>query len=77
MAMDLANYINESMLDNAYPEKNGVAWYLDNCMTVEESHNMSKVYLQCYYEKYMKTQIKEQYKNSDEFVDTNIKEFMS
>ena len=33
MAMDLANYLNETMLDNAYPGKNGIAWYLENCMT--------------------------------------------
>jgi hypothetical protein len=32
MAMDLANYINETMLDNAYPMDNGITWYLDNCM---------------------------------------------
>jgi len=33
MAMDLANYLNESMLDNAYPLKNGIDYYTDNCMT--------------------------------------------
>jgi len=32
MAMDLANYVNETMLDNSYPFENGIAWYLDNCM---------------------------------------------
>ena len=41
MAMDLANYINETMLDNSYPEKNGVAWYLSNCMTFEEAKKMA------------------------------------
>jgi len=33
MAMDLAMYTCETMLDNGYPEKNGISWYLDNCMT--------------------------------------------
>jgi thiamine kinase-like enzyme len=27
MAMDLANYLNETMLDNAYPFRNGIHWY--------------------------------------------------
>lgn len=45
MAMDLANFINETMLDNGYPEKNGIAWYLDNCMTKPEVKEMSKIYL--------------------------------
>jgi thiamine kinase-like enzyme len=29
-AMDLANYFNETMLDNAYPMKNGIGLYLNN-----------------------------------------------
>lgn len=41
MAMDLANYLNESMLDNAYPLKNGIAYYTDNCMTKQEVKDMS------------------------------------
>lgn len=45
MAMDLANFINETMLDNGYPEKNGIAWYLDNCMSKAEVKQMSKTYL--------------------------------
>ena len=32
MAMDLANYINETILENAFPLDNGINWYLDNCM---------------------------------------------
>ena len=58
MAFDLACYINETMLDNAYPSKNGVAWYLDNCMSVAECENMGTTYLKCYYDKYMHTNIK-------------------
>ena len=45
MAMDLANYVNETMLDNAYPGKNGVAWYEENCMTIEELEKMAARYL--------------------------------
>ena len=41
MAMDLANYLNESMLDNAYPLKNGITYYTDNCMTKQEVRDMS------------------------------------
>jgi thiamine kinase-like enzyme len=32
MAMDLANYIGETVLENAYPLENGINWYLDNVM---------------------------------------------
>jgi thiamine kinase-like enzyme len=33
MAMDLANYLNETMLENSYPFLNGIKWYINNCMT--------------------------------------------
>jgi hypothetical protein len=68
MAMDIANYINETMLDNGYTEKNGIAWYLDNCMTKPEVKEMSKVYLNRYYEKYMSDEIKNKYADSNTFV---------
>lgn len=29
-AMDIANYCNETMLENAYPLKNGIKYYLQN-----------------------------------------------
>lgn len=58
MAMDLANYVNETMLDNSYPFENGIAWYLDNCMDSQEVNLMSKEYLKCYFNKYMKDDIK-------------------
>ena len=35
-AFDLANYLNESALDNAYPLKNGIAFYLENYLRDEE-----------------------------------------
>jgi len=54
MAMDLANYINETMLDNAYPQGNGIAWYLDNCMAQPEIEHMVSQYLLVYKQKYHK-----------------------
>ena len=32
-SFDIANYINETMLDNAYPLKNGINYYLYNMAT--------------------------------------------
>lgn len=53
MAMDLANYINETMLDNSYPSKNGIAWYLENCMTHQEVQTMAEAYLTRYFDKHL------------------------
>ena len=53
MAYDIANFVNESMVDNAYPAKNGVAWFPDNMLTVSEIAKMGSHYLKCYYNKYM------------------------
>jgi thiamine kinase-like enzyme len=33
MAMDIAVYINETMIDNSHPHNNGVKEYMDNQMT--------------------------------------------
>ena len=41
MAMDLANYLNESMLDNAYPFANGIAVYTDNVLSEFEKRNIA------------------------------------
>lgn len=68
MAMDLANYINETMLDNAYPLKNGIAWYLSNCMPDAEARAMSVVYMRCYFEKHMTDTVKAQYASADDFI---------
>ena len=67
MAIDLANYINETMLDNAYPVDNGIAWYLDNCMQPREIEDMVKEYMKVYHAKYMRQDLKEKYPN---FVET-------
>ena len=69
MAMDLANYLNETMLDNAYQEKNGITWYLENCMTRPELESMSKRYMECYFNKYMKADIKSKYESASDFID--------
>jgi thiamine kinase-like enzyme len=78
MAMDLANYINETMLDNGYPGKNGIAWYLNNCMTKSEVKDMSETYLTRYFEKYIDVKFKIIYgEDSDKFVSQTIDLFMS
>lgn len=75
MAMDLANWINETMLDNSYPEKNGIAWYTQNIMDTDEVRMMIETYLGSYYEKYMKTEIKQQYDSQKDFIVQNLDEF--
>ena len=42
MAMDLANYINETMLDNAYPKTFGKGFYESNAMTKREIEAMAR-----------------------------------
>lgn len=50
MAYDIANYMNETMLDNSYPFKNGIATYLDNVLTFDnELSKMASTYLSRYY----------------------------
>lgn len=53
MAMDVANYLNETMLDNAHPGDNGLACYEMNVLTVDEVSSMARAYLSRYYHKYM------------------------
>ena len=50
--MDLANYINETMLENAYPLKNGIAYYLRNFANQREQDFLIRKYLERYYLKY-------------------------
>ena len=76
MAMDLAVFVNETMLDNDYPAKNGIAWYLDNCMPKAELKEMSVVYLSRYYEKYISDEIKSKFSDSKTFINEVIDEFM-
>jgi thiamine kinase-like enzyme len=64
MAMDLANYLNETMLDNSYPGKNGIAWYTENCMSMAELQEMSANYLTCYFHHFMKPSVKARFGGS-------------
>jgi len=77
MAMDLANYLNETMLDNSYPQKNGIAWYLENCMTRSEVERMSRQYLSVYYTKYIKPDIKAKYESMEDFMDKVIEDLIT
>jgi thiamine kinase-like enzyme len=51
-AMDLANYCNETMLENAYPLKNGIACYLRNFMKDNEQEFLIEKYLERYYHRH-------------------------
>lgn len=51
-AMDLANYINETIVDNAHPVDNGIKYYLRNMMKDEEQEFMIKRYLSHYFNNY-------------------------
>jgi thiamine kinase-like enzyme len=66
MAMDLANYISETILENAYPLGNGINWYLDNVMQQPELESMIKTYMVKYFDTYMQESIKQKYSNSSE-----------
>eukprot|EP00347_Sterkiella_histriomuscorum_P014696 403359899 len=52
-AMDLANYVNETMLENAYPLKNGIACYLRNFMKDSEQEYLIEKYLERLYHRYL------------------------
>lgn len=68
MAMDLANYLNESMLDNSYPAGNGIGWYIENCMTTGELREMTQAYLTTYFEKFMLPKVKARYQDCADFI---------
>jgi len=53
MAMDLAVYINETMIDNSHPHNNGVKEYMDNQMTPDEQLRMIHEYMRAYFTEYM------------------------
>jgi len=44
--------MNEMMLDNAYPLKNGITWYLDNMGNERDEDLLCRVYLECYFNHY-------------------------
>ena len=51
-AMDLANYCNETMFENAYPLKNGIAAYLRNFIKDYEQEYLIRQYLTRYYHRH-------------------------
>ena len=77
MAMDLSNYINETILENAYPLGNGINWYLDNIMDDSEIEKMVTRYMQCYYQKYMLQNVKSKYENEKDFIEKQYANLLS
>lgn len=78
MAMDIANYLNETMIDNCYPEKNGIEWYLDNILDTQELTKMATAYLSRYYRQHMPAEVKNKlYPEEDTFVQGKLQEFIS
>jgi thiamine kinase-like enzyme len=61
MAMDLANYVNETMIDNNFFHHNGKTWYPENCMSDAEIEAMCKEYLKRYFFNYMDENVKKNY----------------
>ena len=63
MAMDLANFISETVLEIGYPYGTGINWYFDNMMQEKEVEAMIKTYLTRYFEKHMPEEVKQRYQN--------------
>jgi len=75
MAMDIAVYINEVMIDNSHPGENGVKEYIDNAMSVSECERLIKAYMKQYYDKYMPEAHKKQNDNNcDKYITTYFPE---
>jgi len=66
MAMDLAVYINETMINNTHPEDNGVKEYADNLMSEYEQEQMIKGYMKNYFNDYMDPNQKEDYDDDED-----------
>lgn len=64
MAMDLANWVNETMIDNTHPSKNRIKCYTENIMDNDEIEIMVKTYLKSYFEKYMKEELKKKFSSA-------------
>lgn len=76
MAFDLANYVNETMKDNAYPFENGITAYLDNCMLDHEAREMTVCYMKRYYDNHMTDKVKANYADFDAFVAKELDQLM-
>ena len=70
MAMDIAVYINEVMIDNSHPQQNGVKEYMGNHMSKEEQKRMINEYMKAYFDEYMPISHKQllKVKDSDEYI---------
>jgi thiamine kinase-like enzyme len=66
MAMDLAVYINEVMIDNSHPGENGVKEYIDNAMSAQEQERLIKSYMKNYFETYMPEEHKAEFGHDHE-----------
>ena len=53
-AMDIANFCNDAMIDNAYPLKNGMGLYLNNFFNDHEINAIITTYLTHYYDNFFK-----------------------
>jgi thiamine kinase-like enzyme len=72
-SLDIANYINETMLDNAYPCKNGIAVYTENLATDPEQEVIMRNWLERFATTYKKDGLLE--KGSDElksYIETEL-----
>ena len=77
MAMDLAHYLNETMLENAYPLKNGINWYTDNILEPTEVDRFCQKYLEAYFDKYMTEAAKAKFNNDKAcFISTELANFV-
>lgn len=76
MAMDLANYLNETMKDNAYPYENGITVYIDNCMPDHEVREMTVCYMKTYYQKHMTDKVKANYPDCETFIKMELEQLM-
>jgi len=63
MAMDLAVYINETMIDNSHPGPNGVKQYIENYMDEHEQARLIKTYMKFYFDNYMPLSHKAAFQN--------------
>ena len=55
MQFDIANYLNETMIDNAHPKDFGIAYYPDNMLSDRERLEFLTKYLALYYDKFVKS----------------------
>ena len=71
IAMDLAAYFNETMLDNSYTVGRGGV-YLDNCMTIQELKAMVSAYLATYFEQFMNPKVRARYDSCSDFIEKEL-----